>query len=414
MTLLVTPNFLTHLMNNNIFNKKYLMYWSILGLLVCDDLEAHSLDTQQFKNQLTGLAAFTWRSQELVANNEAYLIPGALLGGEALPDHKGATADELQLAGVLATDSNYYVIANLSAHRRETPDIENLYLVAPNISYLANINLEVGQLTTEVSEIANWHAPQSDFSEASLLADIFFGRHFSDVGLRLSRTFSALHLGVEVFNGESWPASTGQGSASLFAQWQFNFNLGQFNFNTWGMQSQAKNRSDTRYSGGHSHGGTIVTSPSTNYFFDGETNSFGALSELNVNLGEFNVVAQFEWIRAQSEGELFSVSQRSLYENDYEGYRVHFSVARNKHRLSVRHEQVALLNNFLSPVASLFPQEANLVNNTFEPTKTIVAWSYQLNSDVRLRLEGLSEKTVSEHSEDKFNLGIVWRRDFLK
>lgn len=372
--------------------------------------------TEHNKNVTTSIHAYssmTYRSDAVVGPGESYLIPGALMGGEALPGEKGLNFDEAILEGTLNTEHHYFVSAKLSAHSSDSIELENLWLTVPDIEYLASITLEAGKINSEVSNVANWHASQSVFSESSLLGDVYFGRHFNDTGLRVTRTMGVLSLGAELFDGDNWPASSGEGSAAAYAYTNFSL-MGTFTkLGVWHMQSRANNRTDTRYNGSHSHGGNVVSSPSTEYFFTGDTNTSGVATEISYAFTRGRLYFEAEWIIAESEGEIANTTQSSLYENRYEGYRVMLGMNYANHFVHLQYEEIALQNDLLSPVTSVFAESANLVNNGFEPYRAIASWSYQLNPDVRVRVEGVSEKTVSDEELTKVNLGIVWQKSLF-
>ncbi|VUD64957.1 hypothetical protein TDB9533_03443 [Thalassocella blandensis] len=374
---------------------------------------AHTEHNQNIRTELHAYSSFTYRSDAVVEPGQSYQIPGALLGGEAVPAEKGFNFDEALLEGTLNTAHHYYISGKLSAHNSDSIELENLWLTVPNIEYLASITLEVGKINSEVSPSANWHASQHPLSESSLLGDIYFGRHFNDMGLRLTRTIGFVHLGAEVFDGDNWPATSGEGSASAFLQLDFSWRDTMAKLRGWHMQSQANNRTDTRYTGSHSHGGNVVSSPSTEYFFTGNVDTSGVMAELSYGFTRGRVYLESEWIVAESEGDIANSTQRSFYENRYEGYRVLLGLNYAQHFLTMQYEEIALQNDLLSAVTSVFAEGANLVNNGFEPSRAVVSWSYQLNPDVRVRLEGVSEKTLSEEEITKVNVGLTWQRSLL-
>ena len=394
--------------------KPYVVLSTFLVACVVNTASAHLEHNKNVRTEVKGYTSFTYRSDAVVEPGQSFQIPGALMGGEALPQEKGFNFDEALLEGTLNTEHHYYVSAKLSAHSADAIEVENLSITIPEISYLADSTVDIGKISTKASPIANWHASKSAFSESSLLGDVFFGRHFNDTGVRLERNFGFLLIGAEAFNGNNWPASPGEGTASAFLQTRFTFGEVVLQMSGWGMKSRAENRTDIRYTGSHSHGGNVVSSPSTEYFFSGDIDMAGAGVKATYRLSKGEIFAEGEWIQSESDGQIANSTQSSLYQNQYDGYRLALGLRYAKHMLELQYEEVALMNDLLSPVTSVFAENANLVNNDFEPSKGIMGWTYNLNNDVRLRLEAVSEKTVSMEEVNKINFGFVWQRSLYQ
>lgn len=374
---------------------------------------AHMEQQPHIKTGVNAAASFTWRSDSVLEKTEPYLIPGALMGGESVHSAKGFNFDEALLGGTLTTAHRFYIDAKITAHTSDELQIENLAIVLPEIKNLGNGTLALGKLNSETTETASWHATSNRFSEASLLSDIFFGRHATDIGIRASGNIGVFRVGAEIFNGDSWPASKGEGSTSLFIQYDVSFANLDLSADFWGTQSHAKNRTDTRYSAGHSHGGTVISSPSTEYFFSGDIASLGAVLNIAYDIQTLGFYGQAEWISSKSEGDIRNTTQSSEYENQYDGYRLLLGATYGKHEVSAQYEEVVLENALLSPVSGVFAQNANLINNGFEPSKTLLGWRYQLNPELALRVEGVVDKSVSQDAVNKFNVGVIWKGSIL-
>ncbi len=398
---------------SNALVKKLLKTFFIFSILVpVADTFAHT-NNNTIDTALTASAALTWRSDEVVKSNEPYLIPGTFLGGEALAQPQGATLDEVRLDAIYKASSRYYAKASISSHHDNEVSLETFSLVAHNLPLLGSSSIELGKFESKVTPTAYWHSDTSTFSESSLLSDIFFGRHYVDTGARALKTLGNFTFGVEAFNGDSWPANSGEGTATVFIQSQFHLKNTSLNINTWAMDSSALDRLDDRYSNGHSHGGIQISSSVEEYQFTGDILQYGALLGTETNIRSFSFLSEIEWMATESEGRLENATQQSLYENHHEGYRIYLSAGFKHHSISLQHEEIALQNEFLSPITPNFAQDANLINNDFEPSKSTIAWSYAITNEFTIRLEYASLKLFSSESDTRTNFGIVWRKPLL-
>lgn len=393
-------------------NRFIIFTLATLSLLQSSYGICHS-ESDEITTQITGYAALTWRSQEIVDSNEPYLIPGTFLGGETLAQEKGASLDEVRLALTYALSENYYINSSIVSHHDNEISLEGFSIVAPNISQLMGSSIELGRFDTNTTPTAYWHATSSNFTESSLLSDVFFGRHFIDTGARISKRFSNVTFGLEAFNGNSWPASNGEGSSSAYIQTNFNLYTIEINTNLWAMNSKSHDRSDDRYSSGHSHGGNQITTSVSEYGFSGETKQYGIWFGASKQLNTLTLSSEIEWIGSNSEGTLSNSTQQSLYENKNEGYRAKISANYHKHLLSIQHEEVAFQNDFLSPITSAFAEQANLINNEFEPSKTVIAWSYAATDDLSFRINYAAQKISSPESISRISLGLIWKKPLL-
>lgn len=392
--------------------KKHLIVFLISTLLMhTENVLSHTND--EINTQVTAFAALTWRSDEIVTSNEPYLIPGTLLGGEALAQHQGANLDEVRLGAIYKASDHYYIKASLASHHEEEITFESFSLVAPNISGLKNTKIELGKFESQVTPTATWHASSGTFSESSLLSDVFFGRHFIDTGARALLNIHTFTLGIEAFDGDRWPANNGEGTVTAFAKNRFNLNNSNIDVSVWAMDSNALNRFDNRYSTGHSHGGAQISTSVEDYRFSGDVLQYGLWIDASTTIRSITFSSQIEWIVSESEGTLANSTQQSLYKNNYEGYRLNVGAAFNKHSISIRHEEIALQNDFLSPIPPNFAENANLINNTFEPSKSVFSWSYSLNSDISIRVERAALKLHSPENENRTSIGITWKKPLL-
>lgn len=394
------------------------MYRSLclIALLLGSSLEvqAHGGDKSN-QPYINASASFTYRNDSSFEPGQPALIPGAMLGGEAIPPAEGAVLDDAQLGGYWYSDG-FSVRGTLNAHQvgeSTELELEHLWLSSTLPQGLFAVDFAVGKMSTNVSPLASWHASQSSYSEASLLSDIFWGRHFTDVGVRLSKQTSTITFGVELWDGNSWPATQGEGSADgyfqLKSQWQ-NYVL---DLGLWGMVANASERRDDRYSAGHSHAGTTLSNPAGDYRFSGDVRLFGGYVQLQRRASEYELLARIEAIQQDSTGQLSNSSQHSDMRSSYQGVRIEAGVVAGKHSGALSVERVVLENRFYDDPGLVFIQDAGLLNDQFEPFKATLSWAYQWRRELFFRTEYILEEIKPGLEQNRVNIGFKWLQQWV-
>ncbi len=355
-------------------------------------------------------ASLTVRAGDFVQPGEPWLIPGALLGGEALPPEEGAQLDDVQLRGAYQLADHYAVHAKLSSHPHgdegQNLELENMYLAADFSRLAPGLLLDIGQMASEITPSANWHASQGDFTEAPLISDVFFGRHFVDTGARGEMGRTPLRVGLELWNGDSWPASQAEGGASLYVRGAIERARLTADYRFWGMHSEAENRRDDRYISGHSHGGVEVISPTSDIGFSGDIDMAGAFLSLAYNTSSWTLGSEFEWIRAESDGSLADLTQSVPFESTYEGMRFSLAAGVERHTWMVQHEELLLQNYFRASVSPLFLTNSGLFNPGFDPSKTTALWRYRVLENVAIRLQYVREELSDGVRDSRIGVGL--------
>lgn len=388
----------------------------VIGALMCSPLGyAHVEKSNNFKTYVDASASLTYRSDSSVEDGQPWLIPGAMMGGEALAYEKGFTLDDAQVTGGFNYQDLYQVSAKISAHAHNDEwnvELEHIWFGFDTSQWLKGSLIEVGKMTTATTPTAYWHASQSDFTEASLLTDVFFGRHFNDIGARASAELSAVEFGVELWNGSSWPATPSEGTGAVFVRANPTFGAFTLRAGTWLMLSKAEQRNDDRYVD-HSHGGVAVVSPTSDVFYTGDVATFG----LNVGGSyDFSVVtlkADFEWIQQQGEGEINDANSAAALENTYDGFRTFVGLYRGNHAFIAQYEMLAFENDFKTQASPSLIASSNLTNQSHEPTKLAVAWHWQFMTGLTFRAQYTFDQTQEAQDNNRFALGMVWNGRFL-
>ena len=385
----------------------------LVAALIAPFAQAHSGKWTDAKDDaLAASASFTYRTESTTRKGELGLIPGVVLGGEALPVKQGAVLDDAQLFGRWY-GQDYAVYGVLTAHQHaegSQVDLENFWLKYSTPSHLGGLELELGKMSSEATDLASFHASQSMQSEAPLLSDVFWGRHFTDSGIRLSKQFSLIRAGVEAWNGNSWPATEGEGSADVFIRMQTHFKSLDISISSWAMRASAEQRSDARYASGHSHSGQTISNPSADYQFTGTTDMAGVAGRISLPVGDGEIQTLVEWMAQVSDGDLQTLQQRSRFRSQYDGTRVELAFDSDQHNVTLSFEQVVIENRFYDNVTTVFIDEANLFNNGFEPTKVNLSWNFKWRPSVSFRSEIIANQTVSEETVYRVNFGFRWNQ----
>lgn len=360
------------------------------------------------KNNLHASASVTYRDQSELNTGT---IPGAMMGGEAYAPRDGANLDDAQLS-LNWQQGEYFVYANVEAHDhggQSELGIESLYFEFE----VYGVNIKAGQFNSEVTELASWHGSRATYSQAHLMSDVFFGRHFSDVGFAVSKNWEFAKLGVEATNGNAWPASTSEQSISAYAH--FNAAISKLNLNAgfWGMDSGALQRSDSRFDQGHNHGGVDSTIPiSSEYTFSGDVQTLGVFAEAEFAFPSITLGLRVEEIHQESSGNLSRAAQSSGLESDYQGVNISTYMRYKNHSLHLSYEQIGLDNTFINAPSTLFINESGLFNNDFEPEQSKITYRLGFKNDFVLRLEAIDNKAYDPEGGTDFNIGLIWNKRF--
>ncbi|WP_339725045.1 hypothetical protein [uncultured Paraglaciecola sp.] len=355
---------------------------------------------------------FTYRNNQAFPSDEVWQLPGILLGGESLPVEQGASLDDVQLLGHLNIHKRYFVSAKVGAHSHDGSTevaLENLWFGSRAAIMGQPLLFEIGKMSSDITPTANFHASGGSFSESPLLADVFFARHFVDIGARASASIQGINFGIEVWNGDNWPASSGEGTAALFVHYAIQHGELSAKVGSWLMRSEADKRSDQRYEDGHSHGDAQLSA--SDLTFSGETVTMGSFANLQWQVNPIILNAEFEWIRADIDAQLLDVTQSAAFLATQDGYKLQLGVSLDNHSLQVKYERLVVDNSF-TQTSQTFIQSSGLYNEGIEPEKLAVAWTWDFYDSFRLRTEWYQDDT-QEAGTSRWAIGLVWQHKLL-
>ncbi len=352
-----------------------------------------------------GTLAASYRSLSKVKSSERWIIPGHLMGGEALPMPRGFHLDEVMLSASYGQDSTYAYL-KLGQHvGADGLEVEHA-LVGQRLG--TNEVLEIGKMSSAMTPYHTPHPSQTPFADPLLVYDALWGRQYNDVGMRVRSLLwnSTLEAGLELWQGDAFPAERKDSAKGAFDAYllhrmrmeSLSWRLGVFHY-----QGEANTRKDDRYSSEHSHGLDTTTIPV--YWFSGRTKvqGFHAALEYGANVkwggeGEIHI--------SESEGDLRDATRLAPIETRYLGYWWSVFVTYSSHLAAVRCERLQFENNLSGSAATVLATQANLVADT-DPYRISVAYNWQWTPSLKLRAEWVRDFT-SVNEKDMGIAGIVW------
>lgn len=368
-------------------------------------------DTESSKTlTIQAAASTTWNSKSAADNNGLWRIPGALMGGHALPAAKGGKIDDATLEAHYQASQRTRFQAAVGIHNDGSTkaELENLS-VEHHLNTRKPLSISAGVLEPEFSPSAHHHASTDTFADASLVADAFWGRSIHDKGVRIAgKPKPNLEVGAEVWNGDFFPATSGDGAQDVYVKWQHIHNDWDMAAGAWVMQAQANQRSDERYfDGGHSHA-TATTSLPVDVKFTGDTQMAG--SWFSVNAPERHGIRpqlRYEAAQTQADGQLIDTSHRADYASDHLAFAVTPSIRFRHYQLSYRYEKLSLANHLSGNGAQVLAEEANLITRA-NPNRHTLQWGWQASKHLGLRVAYIQDHTLAE-SDQRVSVGLTWQ-----
>lgn len=402
-------------------NNPKLWLWLLttaLLLTTSTHLLAHAQPTTLGLSADLSLAA-SWRSDnqqsnQAIADEEVWQIPGVLMGGHASSYEKQTSLDEFSLAMHYLTDKNSYASLKIGSHGGTEISLENaLFGQAFNVSNQP-ARIEAGLMTAFFSPSNHEHPSTTLFSLPSLGYTALLGGHVQDTGVRAAfgqeaRGFS---LGIEANKGSSYPASNSGGLYSAYLRHAYQGFYLDWQLQGWYLNATAKNRKDDRSAGGHSHSVSTNTTGFTGSF-DGETQAAGLFSELQWNLGYRKALKlRSEYLQVNAEGlvEDESGNRQLNLDGEYQSLSLEPSLLLGLHTFGLRYERLSLKNTLTGAAASQLGAEANLINDGHEPQRFSAAWKWQYTPNLALRLEWVNDQTLADHQPKIVTLGATWKQ----
>jgi hypothetical protein len=395
------------------------LFLLFIGLISQSPVLAHGgkmLDENQ--NAIFAAASFSYRSNGTVEKDENWRIPGVMMGGEAYPVEQGAVLDDAFIQANYEFYPSYEVKAKIASHGggdHSEVEFEHFWLEKHLASDSGSSDWQAvfaaGKMAGSFTPSANWHSSLATFSEAPLNADVFFGRFYNDTGIRATASLAGFSLGVEVFNGDAFPATAGEGSADLFLHYQLNTDNAWFKTGIWAMQSKAEERGDERFSAEHSHGSGSSAATPLDARFTGTNDLQGAFIDTAVTFAENWQLSFFaEGILQQSTGtvDILDNGRSAEVDLDYAGWQVESALAFKAHQLALRYERLATENHIKASSPAFVADDANLLSRDFTPERFAVSYRWHFNPMLTLRSEYIVDDST-ENSNNRFVVGFVWQ-----
>ena len=403
-------------------SKKSLFSLSVVSFALLSSFNAmtHEASYIDMPSQLLIKSAIAVQNKSIVADDEGWLIPGVMLGGEATPQYSGAAVNDLQLFARLNLDDDYYLGSKLGFHQHQGEgelELENYWLGKYVRFDNSILKIDVGQTATDTTPTANYHASQDEFTTKPLLAEVFFGGHHKDTGIKANWYWRDLELGVEAWNGDAWPTTsttstkTGKGNFASFARYHGYIAGIKTDFAVWYSMGEADQRIDSRYDTSHSHSSSTITVPDGS--FTGDVAMAGSYLLLSHQVTEsFLWEAQGEWIHSELDGDIADTTQSAVLQQSLDGYRFMFGVHLQKHKFFVQQEML-VINNKFTDATTTFIEQQGLYNAGFEPQRLILGYHWQWRPNFTLRVESVSDQTQSDEAQEYWSVGLMWQHKLL-
>ncbi|MEE4251347.1 MAG: hypothetical protein V2I38_12210 [Alcanivoracaceae bacterium] len=378
---------------------------------------AHSIPVDTAKPQLDISLAVTARSDGAVASDEYWRIPGVLMGGHAWPAQRGISMDELSLSLGYRIDENLFAVIKAAQHDGHDggPSIDHAWVGYVCCDSVGPLVIEAGRMSAAFTPSVSEHSSARIFSDASLPADAFLGRHFHDHGMRVWRHHpNGLSFGMELWQGEAFPASADEdgGAGDVFAS--INHQRGRLTLQTgvWALFARANERPDHRYTEDHTHGG-IGAVPPADVRFSGDS----LLSGIHALVGwqvrtDVHAALRMEWMQVEADGVIEDITRRATIDSVYSGIVLQPEMTIARHSFAVRAEQLVLDNHVTGAAALPLSQDANLIND-HNPWRLALGWRWQWRDAVALRADLTRDATLGK-AENRAAIGFVWHQSLTR
>lgn len=385
-------------------------------------VHAHGLQLDDVaKNSLNAAVVTTWRSAAAVDDTTAWRLPGFLMGGESWPVDKGVNLDEVSFSGRYAVDHNFYAVGKVGIHgagkgndHGDSVEIQHAYLGWRSNCTTFCIAAEIGKMSALFSPAMAEHPSTRNFSEASLIQDVFFGRDFHDQGARfLIQSKWGISGGVEHWRGQAFPATATDdgGNNDIFIRYDLSTENMLATLGTWAMRADTENRVDHRYSADHAHSSsTAPLFPSIG--FTGRTDLYGVHGSVKWNFNsDWAISVSGEWVESEADGFLKNNQRTADVLSEVKGAWIQPALHWRNHTLAVRAEQLQVDNYLEGPGAPVLTLDSGLTNNGNNPERIAAVWLWDWKRNVRLRFEAIDDRSLPDDAS-RIAVGLVWRQDF--
>jgi len=412
------------------------------GLSFAPHVSAHFIPDEGTGTQVDAAVVATWRSASVVDQYEFWQIPGTLMGGDAYPVTSGLSVDEVTVKAARRLDANTFVKLGLGVHsggsqsgdEHQSVAVEHASLgfICCNTKDLrasgdasqiaAEFVAEIGILSAAFTPELLSHRSTASFSEPSLIADVFFGRHFHDQGARVwLHETAGWSAGAEIWQGKAFPATEGDdgGAWDVFARYQFDRDKLNMTLGGWWYTANAQSRADHRYGGGHQHTPVAPPGKSASQFPDirytGDLVLLGVDASMAYQWSAASSVGvKLSWAQLTMDGALHDAGGReAALEADQYAVWMQPYLNWQQHTLAVRLERLVADNRLSGASAATLGESAGVLNpGGHTPQRTSLAWTYQWRPQTTFRTEWIQDDTLEE-AQSRFTLGVIWQGSLL-
>lgn len=397
-------------------------YLPLLTCLMPLYAQAHYIPSQDDPITVTGSLSTTWRSHNVVEENEYWQIPGTNMGGDAWPVEKGVTIDEMKLGLGVRMDANTYGIVEIGTHANGSDDHSGVNLEHAYLGFICCEDtgpwvFEIGRMSGMFSPSLSEHASDRLASESALVNDVFFGRNFHDDGARVMWHSDSLIAGVEVWKGDAFPATaSGDQSWDVFARYQLDGQNLKLKIGAFSYHASAEARADHRYGGGHQHTPVAVPGETASVFpdtrFTGDTDINGINADIAYT-GNKNWTLGFktEIMQMEMDGQLHNSALNVVdLDSSQTGAWAQPYVIWQQHTFGVRAEWLSSDNDITGAAAEQLSTDSGMANPTgLEPSRYSTIWLWQWRENVAFRTEVIEDKSLDD-DELRFAFGVVWTK----
>ncbi len=350
-------------------------------------------------------AGLSYRSESLVKSSEAWVIPGVMMGGEALPSQKGLSLDEAFLTPAF---QHRRVYGFLKLGRHLGSDSFELDHVLLGYTPFDSAFIEFGKMAAAFTPYNGVHATETNFSSRRLIYDAMWGGQFNDEGLRLRTLQGDWELGFELWKGRSFPAKnldTDRSAADVYARYRYTEDQFKLELGVYGFQSDAKSREDNRYAVGHSHGGSTITLDPT--YFDGRVKASGFHYKASHTYENgLSIYLQGEASQMSQDGYIWDLTHRAEIQNQLRGFWTELLLTLGKDTLSYRGERLQIQNDIYGASATILGQKLALTSLTQDPYRHSLCYERRLDDGFKARIEWSKDFTTRD-KKDLLTLGLV-------
>ena len=393
--------------------KKTLPTLVLLSALLTAEVRAHSyseitLPEEGFTADLGVSAAY--RSESLVRSDEVWVIPGALMGGEALPSKQGIGLDEVFLFPSFRRDQTYAFL-KLGRHLG-SEDLELDHVVVGH-AFTPSLALELGQMAAIFTSFNGQHALDTSFSSRRLVYDAIWGGQYNDQGVRLKTNFFGFDAGLELWKGGSFPAQqsdTDRSAYDVYLRYSLSSEAYILRLGAYSYFTEAHRREDGRYAAGHSHGTAITIDPT---YFDGDVAVHGLTLLSRYSLGNLALGFQGEVSQMSQDGRLWDLTHEADFDSKTLGLWGELFLSYASETLSLRSERLKIKNDIYGSAAVILGQKLRLIEAQEDPYRHTLSHEHKFSETMRTRIEWSKDFATGDR-KNIVTVGAVWSDTLIR